>query len=75
MRIVFATSEPTCERRPSAASRLSAGSMAVTIDTVMTLCGSMKTRCAFWYVVSPAAIFPASAAFTLACVASRVISR
>ena len=40
---------------PAWATRLNAGSIAVTIDTVMTECGSMKTRWAFWYVVRPAA--------------------
>ena len=40
----------------------------------MTLCGSMKMRCAFWYVVSPAGVVPAAAALTLASVASRVMA-
>ena len=59
-------------KSPECATRLSAGSIAVTTDTVITLCGSMKTRWAFWYVVRPAAVTPAAAASIFAWVASRV---
>ena len=73
VRMVRATSEPTWRRSPACAMRLRAGSIAVTIDTVMTLCGSMKMRCAFWYVVRPAATASVALALTFACVASRVM--
>ncbi len=74
VRMVRATSEPTWRRSPACAMRLRAGSIAVTIDTVMTLCGSMKMRCAFWYVVRPAATASVALALTFAWVASRVMN-